>query len=53
MHHSAVRLSVRIRTGESDARVERLTSLVARYCPVDSLVRAAVSDYEVAWERMA
>ena len=52
VHYSAVRLSVRIHTGESDARLERLSSLVARYCPVDSLVRAAVPDYEVTWERM-
>ena len=24
-----------------------------RYCPVDSLIRAAVPDYHVTWERMA
>jgi uncharacterized OsmC-like protein len=51
VHYSSVRLSVRIRTDESDARLARLTSLVGRYCPVDSLVRAAVPDYEVTWER--
>jgi len=52
VHYSKVRLSVRIRTEESAARLARLTSLVARYYPVDSLVRAAVPDYEVTWERM-
>jgi uncharacterized OsmC-like protein len=52
VHYSRTRLTVRIRTDESDARLERLASLVARYCPVDSLVRAAVPDHEVTWERM-
>ena len=52
VHHRKVRLTVRIRTGEPDERIERLADLVARYCPVDSLVRAAVPDYEVRWERM-
>jgi uncharacterized OsmC-like protein len=52
VHYSRVRLSIRIRTGEPEARLARLTSLVARYCPVDSLVRAAVQDYEVTWERI-
>lgn len=53
VHYSKVRLQVRIRTDESDARLGRLATLVARYCPVDSLIRAAVPDYEVTWERMA
>ena len=52
VHYKAVRLHVGIRTGEPDARLDRLASLVARYCPVDSLVRAAVPDYRVTWERM-
>ena len=52
VHYRKVRLHVRIRTDESDARIDRLASLVARYCPVDSFVRAAVPDYEVSWERM-
>jgi hypothetical protein len=26
-------------------------ALVGRYCPVDSLIRAAVPDYTVTWER--
>jgi uncharacterized OsmC-like protein len=43
---------VRIRTGESEERLARLADLVGRYCPVDSLVKAAVPDYEVTWERM-
>jgi uncharacterized OsmC-like protein len=51
VHYRSVRLRVRIRTDETDARLDRLASLVARYCPVDSLIRAA-ADYEVSWKRM-
>lgn len=51
VHYKAVRLTIRIETGESDERLQRLIDLVARYCPVDSLVRAAVPDYHVTWER--
>jgi uncharacterized OsmC-like protein len=53
VHYRAVRLVVRIATEESDARLERLADLVGRYCPVDSLMRAAVDDYAVRWERIA
>lgn len=52
VHYKAVRLTVRIRTAEPDGRLERLAELVSRYCPVNSLIRAAVPDYEVTWERM-
>ena len=52
VHHRAVRLRVRIATEESDKRLERLADLVGRYCPVDSLMRHAIPDYEVTWERM-
>src|SRR5919198_85843 len=52
VHYRRVRLRVRIRTDESDARIGRLASLVARYCPVDSLIRSAVPDYEVEWTRV-
>jgi uncharacterized OsmC-like protein len=51
VHYRRVRMHVRIRTDEADARIERLATLVARYCPVDSLIRAAVPDYEVQWTR--
>ena len=51
VHYRAVSLRVEIATEESEARIERLGALVARYCPVDSLVRAAVPDYTVAWAR--
>jgi putative redox protein len=51
VHYRAVRLHVAIATGESDDRVERLASLVARYCPVDTLMRPVVPDFEVTWER--
>jgi uncharacterized OsmC-like protein len=52
VHYKAVRLTIRIKTEESDRRLERLADLMARYCPVDSLVRAAVPDYQVTWARM-
>jgi len=52
VHYRAVRLVVRIATEESDARLERFAGLVGRYCPVDSLIRAAVDDYVVRWERI-
>ncbi|MCB0174465.1 MAG: OsmC family protein [Anaerolineae bacterium] len=51
VHYKAVRLTIRIKTEESDKKLERLKELVARYCPVDSLIKAAVPDYEVIWER--
>jgi uncharacterized OsmC-like protein len=50
--YMAMRLTIRIKTAESDKKLDRLAGLVARYCPVDSLIRAAVPDYEVTWERM-
>jgi uncharacterized OsmC-like protein len=53
VHYKAVRLTIRIKTEESDKRLQRLADLMARYCPVDSLIKAAVPDYEVIWERMA
>ena len=53
VHFSAVRLTIKIKTAESDKRLERLADLVGRYCPVDSLIKAAVPDYTVAWERVA
>jgi putative redox protein len=52
VHYSTVRLTIRIKTEESDKKLERLKELVAHYCPVDSLIRAAVPDYTVTWERM-
>ncbi len=52
VHYKTVRLAVRIKTDEPDQRLQRLASLVARYCPVDSLVRAAIPDYQVTWSRM-
>jgi uncharacterized OsmC-like protein len=51
VHYRAVRLHVRIATEEPDKRLERLADLVGRYCPVDSLMRAAVDNYQVTWER--
>src|ERR671925_271671 len=51
VHYRKVRLRVTVATEEPDERIGRLAGLVGRYCPVDSLMRAAVEDYEVAWER--
>jgi len=52
IHFSSVRLHVKIKTTESDERVKRLIELAEKYCPVQSLIRAAVPDFEVTWERI-
>jgi len=52
VHFTAVRLVIKIKTEESDKRLERLADLMSRYCPVDSLIKAAVPDYTVIWERI-
>lgn len=52
VHYKAVRLTIRIKTEESEKKLQRLIDLVARYCPVDSLIKAAVPDYQVVWERI-
>lgn len=52
IHYQKVRLTIKIKTDESDKRLERLKDLVSKYCPVDSLIKAAVPDYEVIWERI-
>ena len=51
VHYKTLRLRIAIKTDESDERLQRLADLVSRYCPVDSLVRAAIPDYQVTWER--
>jgi len=50
VHYSAVRLHVRLVTAESEKKQQRLIELVSRFCPVDSLIKAAIPDYEVVWE---
>ena len=52
VHFSSVRLHVKLKTDESDKRIQRLIELAEKYCPVQSLIRAAVPDFEVTWERM-
>ena len=52
VHFTSVRLHVKIKTSETDDRVQRLIELAEKYCPVQSLIRAAVPDFEVTWERM-
>jgi organic hydroperoxide reductase OsmC/OhrA len=44
---ASVRLRVKIKTTESDERVKRLIELAEKYCPVQSLIRAAVPDFVV------
>ena len=51
VHFTSVRLRVKIKTIESDERVKRLIELAEKYCPVQSLIRAAVPDFVVTWER--
>ena len=51
VHYRAVRMRVMIATDEPAERVARLASLVARYCPVDTLMRPVVPDFDVTWER--
>jgi uncharacterized OsmC-like protein len=51
VHYRAVRLHVLIATDEPDRRIARLAELVARYCPVDTLMRPVVPNFEVTWER--
>ena len=52
VHYQAVRLRIQIKSNEPENKLIRLQELVARYCPVDSLIRAAVSDYEITWEKI-
>lgn len=52
VHFTRVRLHIKIRTEESDERVQRLIGLAERYCPIQSLIRAAVPDFAVTWERI-
>jgi putative redox protein len=51
VHYSAVRLHVTVTTDEPNERVARLAGLVARYCPVDTLMRPVVPEFEVTWDR--
>jgi uncharacterized OsmC-like protein len=53
VHYKIVNLKIYIKTDESDKRLNRLIDLVSRYCPVDSLIKAAVPDYNVTWVRMS
>jgi len=51
VHFTSVRLHIKIKTPESDGRMKRLIELAEKYCPVQSLIRAAVPDFVVTWER--
>jgi putative redox protein len=51
VHYRAVRLHVTITTDEPNERVARLAGLVARYCPVDTMMRPVVPEFEVTWDR--
>ncbi len=52
VHYQTVRLRIMIKTDETEKKLNRLQELVSRYCPVDSLIKAAVQNYEVTWERI-
>lgn len=52
VHFSSVRLHIKIKTEESDKRIQRLIELAEKYCPVQSLIRVAVPDFDVTWERL-
>ncbi len=52
VHFTSVHLHVKIKTTEPDERVQRLIELAEKYCPVQSLIRAAVPDFKVSWERL-
>ena len=52
VHFLSVRLHIKIKTSEADERVHRLMELAEKYCPVQSLIRAAVPDFVVTWERL-
>ena len=51
VHYRAVRLNVTITTDEPNERVARLAGLVARYCPVDTMMRPVVPEFDVTWDR--
>jgi uncharacterized OsmC-like protein len=51
VHYRSVRLHVTITTDEPNERVARLAGLVARYCPVDTMMRPVVPEFEVTWDR--
>lgn len=52
--HAAAEVYVRnfpaIISDEPPDRLQYWSDLVARYCPVDSLIRAAIPDYHITWE---
>ena len=52
VHFRSVRLRIKIKTSEPDERIQRLMPLAEKYCPVQSLIRAAVPDFVATWERM-
>ncbi len=52
VHFTSVWLQMKIKTSEPDERVQRLIELAEKYCPVQSLIRAAVPDFKVTWERI-
>jgi len=44
---------VKIKTDEIEIKLNRLISMVEKYCPVDSLFKAAIPDYKIIWERIS
>ncbi|HYY54406.1 MAG TPA: OsmC family protein [Candidatus Dormibacteraeota bacterium] len=50
-HFLRVDVRARVRTSETDERVQRLRELVERHCPVATLLRSAPLEFHSAWER--
>ena len=50
-HFLRVDVRARVRTSESEERVERLRELVERHCPVATLLRSAPLEFRSTWEK--
>ncbi len=52
VHFNYVRVFIKIKTDEIDKKLNRFITMVEKYCPVDSLFKAAIPDYKIIWERI-
>ena len=53
VHFKYVRVFVKIKTDEIETKLNRLITMVEKYCPVDSLFKVALPDYKIIWERIS
>lgn len=51
-HFLRVEVRARVKTAESDERVQRLKELVERHCPMATLMRGAPLEFDSVWERV-